>query len=488
MPDLPPNDTAWADREIGSPGVPPQAQKDAVPLAEGRLAAWSPVAQPAGAPIIRDREVNPTVSIGAQLALLVLLIAASAYLSSTETAITSVARGRLRFLINNHPNKKPGLTRLHHEPNDLITALLVMNNLVNVLASSVMTLLVVRLLPLRSAGVQALIATAVMTASLLVFGEITPKNFAKHNTERWTLFTINSVYTLTRLLHPVIIAFRGIAHGIGRLFGVDLSEQEPLQVSDEQIETLIDASQESGLLDEAGGEMIRRILDFDEMTAEQVMVPRTDVQAIEIHTPLSEALQLVTRDGHSRFPIYEDIPDKVTGTLHAKDLLASNCDDPHATLKQLQRPAYFVPTTQPINLLLREFQRQKVHMAVVIDEFGGMAGIVTLEDILEEIVGEIEDEYDQPTALIKRLSSDEALANGDTAVHDLNRTLDIELPDDEGVTINGLIQSRLGAMAKQGDQVRVGAVTLVVERASDREITSVRIKVDRIQSLEQPTA
>ena len=428
------------------------------------------------------------MSIGAQFALLVLLIALSAYLSSTETAITSVARGRLRYLINNHPRKKSGLTRLHDEPTDLITALLVMNNLVNVLASSLMTLLVVRLLPAQPPGIQAVIATAVMTTSLLVFGEITPKHFAKHNTERWTLSTINVIYPMTRLLHPLIVAFRAIAQAIGLLFGIDLSEKEPLQVSDEQIETLIDASQESGLLDEAGGEMIRRILDFDEMSAEQVMVPRIDVQAIEIHTPLSEALMMVARDGHSRFPIYEEIPDKVTGTLHAKDLLAANRDDPQATLKQLQRPAYFVPTTQPINLLLREFQRQKVHMAVVIDEFGGMAGIVTLEDILEEIVGEIEDEYDQPTALIKRLSSDEALANGDTAVHDLNRTLDIELPDDEGVTINGLIQSRLGAMAKQGDQVRVGTVTLVVERASDREITSVRIKVDRTEPQEQPTA
>ncbi len=419
------------------------------------------------------------MSLGAQLALLIVLIVLSAYFSSAETAITSLARGRLRFLINAHKKKSRGLSLLLEEPNDLITALLVMNNLTNVMASSLMTLIVVTVLPAIPSYQKGLIATGVMTVSLLVFSEITPKNFAKHNAERFTLATINQIYALTRLLRPIIFIFRGIARGIGRLFGVDLSEQEPLEVSDEQIETLIDASEERGLLDEADGEMIRRILSFDEMTAEQVMVPRTDVQAIEIGTPIDEARSTVARDGHSRFPVYEEVPDSVIGTLYAKDLLASDLTDPSITLRKLLRPAYYAPTTQPINILLREFQRQKVHMAVLIDEFGGMAGIVTLEDILEEIVGEIEDEYDRPTALVKRLSADEAVITGDTAVHDLNRTMDIDLPEDEGVTVNGLIQHRLGTMAKAGDQVEIALVTLRVERATDREITSVRVIVDR---------
>jgi len=211
------------------------------------------------------------VSLGAQLALLIVLIVLSAYFSSAETAITSLARGRLRFLINAHKKKSRGLSLLLEEPNDLITALLVMNNLTNVMASSLMTLIVVTVLPAIPSYQKGLIATGVMTVSLLVFSEITPKNFAKHNAERFTLATINQIYALTRLLRPIIFIFRGIARGIGRLFGVDLSEQEPLEVSDEQIETLIDASEERGLLDEADGEMIRRILSFDEMTAEQVM-------------------------------------------------------------------------------------------------------------------------------------------------------------------------------------------------------------------------
>jgi len=438
------------------------------------------------APIIRTREVSPTVSpLGAEIALLVFLVFCSAFFSSTETALTSLAQGRLRYLVNAHAKKRKPLTLLLEEPNDMITALLVLNNLVNVMASSLMTLIVVQQLKL-SPTLQGLIATAVMTVSLLIFGEITPKNFAKHNAERLTLATISQIYRMTQLMRPIIFVFRGIAFGIGRLFGVDLSEMEPIEVTDEEIETLIDASEESGLLDEADGDMIRRILDFDEMTAEQVMIPRQDVQTIEAETSVDEVRSIVSQDGHSRFPVFHEEADNIVGTLYAKDLLATDASDPNLTLRQLLRPAYYAPTTQPINLLLREFQRQKVHMAVVIDEFGGFAGIVTLEDILEEIVGEIEDEYDRPTSLlVRRLSKDEALIAGDTAIHDLNRAMEIELPEDEGVTVNGLIQHRLGTMAKAGERVEVGQVSLRVERATDREITSVRILVDRLMDAEE---
>ncbi len=425
------------------------------------------------------------MSIGAQIALLFFLIGCSAYFSSAETAITSLDEGRLRYLVNAHKKKRRGLSRLIDEPNDLITALLILNNLTNVAASSLMTLVAVQVLaqglPIYQAG---LIATGVMTVSLLIFGEITPKNFAKNNAERFTLATINQIYFFTRLLKPFIVIFRGIAHGIMRVFGEDLSKEEPLAVSDEQIETLIDASEESGLIDAEDGEMIRRILDFDEMTAEQVMVSRTDVQAIEVRTSPAKAREIVATDGHSRFPVYDRVPDNVVGTLYAKDLLAQ-VDTPRPTLHGLLRPVYYTPTTKPINVLLREFQKEQVHMAVVIDEYGGMAGIVTLEDIMEEIVGEIEDEYDRPTALIKRISSDEALVDGDTSVHELNRTMGLELPEDEGVTVSGLIIHRLEAMPKINDSVTVGPAFLAVEGATETEITSVRVVVDRTVESEE---
>ena len=416
------------------------------------------------------------MSLGAEIPLLVFLLVCSAFFSSAETAITSIGQGRLRFLINAHERKARSLTHLLEEPNDLITALLLLNNLVNVAASSLMTLIVLQVAPALPNYQTGLVATGVMTASLLIFGEITPKNFAKHNAERVTLATIGHIDTVARALRPLIGMFRGIAQGIARLFGHDLSRQEQLAVSDEQIETLLHAGEQSGLLDAQDGEMIRRILDFDEMLAEQLMVPRTDVQSIEVQTSPADARRLVARDGHSRFPVYEGVPDNVVGTLYAKDLLALP-EDNGTSLHSLLRPVYYAPRTKPVNQLLREFQRQRVHMAVVIDEYGGMAGIVTLEDILEEIVGEIEDEYDKPTALVKRVSSTEAVVEGDTPIHDLNRVMDLELPEDEGVTVSGLILSRLGSVPSPGERVSVGDVSLAVEGATEREITSVRISV-----------
>ncbi|MDD5263849.1 MAG: hemolysin family protein [Candidatus Bipolaricaulis sp.] len=422
--------------------------------------------------------------LAAEVTLLLVLVFLAAYSSVSETSITSLTHGRLKHLIHAHRRKRRALTHLLNEPNDLITAILVLNNLVGVSASTLMTLIVIQVLPAMSQTSQGLIATAVMTITLLVFGEITPKNVAKHNAERFALATINQIHALSIVLRPVVFLFRSIAKGIARVFGIDLSEKEPLGVSDEQIETLIDAGEESGMLAPAEGDMIRRILDFDEVTAEQVMVPRPDVESIAVDTPMAEVRALIAKDGHSRFPVYEEVPDNVIGTLYAKDLLDIEEANEEKTLRQLLRPVHFSTTTQPINLLLRELQRQKVHMSVVIDEFGGMAGIVTLEDILEEIVGEIEDEYDEPAPMLlaKRLSRDEALVSGDISIHDLNRAMDIELPEDEGVTVNGLVQHRLNALAKPGDAVTIGGVTLFVERASDREVTRARVVADRTYS------
>jgi putative hemolysin len=430
--------------------------------------------------------MSDTAFLAAEAALLLVLVFLSAYASSTETAITSLTHGRLKYLINTHRRKRRALTHLLNEPNDLITTLLVLNNLVNVSASTLMTLIVIQVLPSMSTTFQGLIATGVMTVSLLVLGEITPKNVAKHNAERFALATINQVHALATFLRPVVFFFRFVAKGIARIFGINLAEREPLGVSDEQIETLIDAGEESGMLAPAEGDMIRRILDFDEVTAEQVMVPRPDVESIAVDMPMAEVRALIAKDGHSRFPVYDGAPDNVVGTLYAKDLLRIEAGDPKTTLRGLLRPAQFVPTTQPINILLRELQRDKVHMAVVIDEFGGMAGIVTLEDILEEIVGEIEDEYDEPapTLLVKRVSRDEALVSGDMSIHDLNRAMDIDLPEDEGVTVNGLIQHRMSTLARPGDEVRANGVTLLVERASDREVTRARVVADRTYAAE----
>ncbi len=420
------------------------------------------------------------MSTGSQLLVLLVLLLLSAFFSGSETAVTSLHELRIRHMMERKPKKRRALQHLLDEPNDLITTLLIMNNLVNVGASALATLLFLRLLPADLPQyVSAMITTGVMTLALLMFGEITPKTLAKNRAE-WVAFAVvGPVWRLTRLLHPLVRGLRRLTQVFLRPFGEQMLEREEAAVSEDHLITLIEEGEERGTIAAHDGDMIRRVLALDETTAEEVMVPRTDMQAIEVNTALSDLAEFVVRDGHSRYPVYEENRDNVLGLLYVKDLFALMANGDEANLREILRPVYYTPTTKPNNVLLREFQRERVHMAVVVDEYGGVAGIVTLEDILEEIVGEIEDEYDTPRTrqLIRRLSPREAVVDGDAEVRMVNQTLGLDLSGEDVVTIAGLILEELGDIPDPGARIRLDRVLLTVEEASEREIISVRIAI-----------
>jgi len=359
--------------------------------------------------------------------------------------------------------------------------LVLCNNLVNVGASALATLLFLRLLPPEApAYVTGLVSTAVMTTALLLIGEVTPKTLAKNRPEAIGLRVVVPAWYLTRALFPVVRALRATSTGLVRPFGADLLVREGPPITRDQFLSLIEVAEERGAITAQFADMMRRILALDQTTADEVMVPRTEVKAIEVNTPLPEVIAFVVRDGHSRYPVYRERLDQVIGILHAKDLLAhARAGNPNVSLTSLLRPVIFVPTTKPVSALLREFQQERAHMAVVVDEYGGMAGIVTLEDVLEEIVGEIEDEYDRKRqrTLIRRLTPTEALVDGDTEVRRLNRTLGLNLPEEEAVTVAGLILEALGDIPEPGTKVRLGTVELTVEEATEREIQTVRVTI-----------
>jgi putative hemolysin len=409
------------------------------------------------------------------IVLLLLLVVLSAFFSASETALTSMGRARLEYLIKAHPRKGKALRALRDDPNTLITALLIANNFVNLLAASIATVLSIQLLRPYLTGAQAgLVATVLVTLYLLALGEITPKSLAKNHPERLTLAVIWPVYLLARLLRPLVHLFRGLAGALIKLLPRSFQGKEQPGVSEEQIKYLIEISRERGLLEKEDVEMIKRIFTYDDLAAEQVMVPRTEVKAIEINTPLEEAKEFMAKERHSRYPAYEGDRDNVVGFLYAKDLLQAREGQ---SLRELLRPPFYTSTTRPINELLRDFQRAHQHMAVVVDEFGGMAGIVTLEDILEEIVGEIEDEYDRPEQLIQRVAEREFLIDGDAEIDLINEKLGLELPLDEGVTISGLLLARFEDIPEEGEAVQIGRVKLTVEEASEREILKVRLEL-----------
>jgi len=422
------------------------------------------------------------VRIESQGLLLLVLLILSAFFSAAETALTSVSELRLRYLHKRAASAKRSraLEHLLKEPNDFLTCLVIFNNLVNVGASSLATLMFLRVLPGDLPDfAYGLISTFVLTVFLLVIGEITPKNLARNRPEAITLAVVVPVWSLTRTTLPVVRLFRKLAAKLVSPLGVEFFARERTPLTRDQFVAFIEAGEERGLLTREHGDMMRRILLLSEITAEDIMVPRTEVRAVEVTTPLAEAVRFVLADGHSRYPVFETTPDNVVGLLHAKDLIPYGECRVEVALKSLVRPVSFVPKTKPIGALLREFQAERAHMAVVVDEYGGMAGIVTLEDILEEIVGEIEDEYDRrrPRPLIRRIAANEALVDGDAEVRTVNRTLGLDLPEGEAVTLAGLVLHRLGDIPQRGTKVRIGQAEIAVERASEREILALRVTV-----------
>lgn len=463
------------------------------------------------------------------LTILAVLTVLSFCFSVSEMAIVSVSRLRLKSMMREHSHLSRALQALHDDPASLITAVAIVNNFVNLLASSIATMLTLHMLPGLSDSETALVATLFITIYLLIFGEITPKHLGKNNAERLTPIVVGPLYWLSVMLRPLTRGFHSIAQGILRIFPAHYRTREPVHVSEDQIKLLIEMSEERGMLQEEEGEMIRRIFAYDDLVARQVMVPRTHVVALEISTPLAEVRELIAREGHSRYPVYERSLDNIRGILHAKDLLRFGYAEKQkldeykkklqdelpqrqaatpeevkklaeekafyeaevrrlrallseARLQHIIRPAFFTTPNKPIRKLLRDFQRNKKHMAIVVDEYGGMMGIVTLEDILEEIVGEIRDEYDEPeekkaAMQVKQLSPLAYLVDGETPIDELNARLSLDLPLSEAVTVGGLLLHRLAEIPKVGTTLTVNGARLTVVEATEKEVRKVRVEV-----------
>ncbi len=407
--------------------------------------------------------------------MLLVLVGFSALLSASEIALTSMDKIRLGVLIRKFPRKAKALQVLMDDPNSLLITIAVANNFSNILGSSIATILSIQLLSNLGNAEAGLVATAFMTVYLLIFGEITPKHLGKNNPERLTLGVIALIVGMQRLLRPINVFFKATSNALLRVMPKELRETEGISVSEDQITMLLEVGEQRGLIDEEEVDMIRRIFAFDDLVARQIMVARTEVVLLDVNTTWEVIRQVVREEEHSRYPIFEEEPDNVIGILHVKDLL--NCEPEGVDLRALMRPAHFIPESKPINDLLRDFQQLKQQMAIIVDEYGGMSGIITIEDILEEIVGEIHDEYDTPEDEITDLGGGVYLVEGGTEIDRLNESLSIHLPTEEGTTISGLILNRLEEIPKVGETLTVDGAHLYVEDASEKEIHTIRLKI-----------
>ncbi len=417
------------------------------------------------------------VSLG-QLLLLVGLLLLSGLMSGSETALTAIGSWKVRQLREEGHDPSGAFALLEKNPTRFITTLLIGNNLVNIAATALVTQIVLQLS--RSYGFAESLAvgyaTGIMTLLVLVFGEITPKSIAVHNAEPFSRLVIRPVYLLSVVLYPIGLFFTWIASRVLRLFRLEPSIS-PL-ITQAELRLMLRSAEASGVLELQEQEMIRSVIDLEERVVREVMTPRVDMVAVDEGASLEELLRLTTENGHSRLPVYRETIDDIRGVVYARDLLPY-LGRPEALsetrVSDLMIQPQYVPETLSVMNLLRDMRLRKNHLAVVVDEFGGTSGLVTLEDIIEEITGEIYDETDtEEEEDIRVLGEDDYRIQGAAHLEQVAGELDLAFRDDgEYDTLAGFLISEFGYIPSVGESFDYQGVRFTVEEADERRIIGV---------------
>ena len=414
------------------------------------------------------------MSQGELLSLLgiVVLLAIAAVLAAAEVGITRVSRVRALTLSEEGRKGATYLLRIAENPARYLNVVLLLILICHVTATTLATAIAIR----RGENLGEIIATVVMTIVIFVFAEVSPKTFAVQHTDRVALFLAPLVHALGHLplLHPLARALISIANVVIPGRGL---KQGPF-VTEEELRQMAEVAVEEQQIEEEEKEMIHSIFEFGDTVVREVMLPRPDMIAVEAGTKLRQALTLMLKHGFSRMPVFEESTDNIVGLVYAKDVmkrLHNGRARKEPTVKDIVRPAVFVPESKKIAELLREMQQRKTHMAIVVDEFGDVAGLVTLEDLLEEIVGEIADEYDRGEPLVEPVDDNTLRVNARLPIDELNELVGVELPDEEWDTVGGLLAGLLGRVPSRGDEVSVRGVTFRAEKVQGRRIAKVLV-------------
>ena len=396
----------------------------------------------------------------------------AAFAAAAETSLTSVSRIRMRSLAEDGNKRARTVTRLHADPNGYLSTILSLNTVAVIVVSTATALLIGSYL--RS--IPQAVATIVLSIVVLIFCEIAPKSLALRFNERFALVLARPVQLLTQLLRPLVGGLSAMSRLIVRAATRGHTVRGPF-VTEEELKLLLYVGEQEGIVEQEEREMIHGILEMTDKTVREVMVPRVDVTAAESTDSIADVIRMIIEYGYSRIPIYEDNVDNIVGVVYAKDLLRHGVvgDDPRS-LKEVAREPYYTPEAKHVGELLREMKERKVHIAVVVDEHGGTAGIVTFEDLIEEIVGPIRDEYDMREIEELQIVSDhEVVVSARFPVDDLKEALDLDVPEVEADTVGGLVYERLQEIPKVGATIQLGTATLTVEAVRRQAIQTVRI-------------
>jgi len=421
-----------------------------------------------------------------EIAALVVLVCSSAFFSASETALVAVSRLRARALVERKVHGAGDVLKLVDDKNHMLSSILIGNTIALLAADSLATAILIDL------GVPepAVWSTVIMTVVLLLFGEIIPKTVASSAGERYLLILSRPMRVANAILTPVTNVFIFIANLLLRAVGVKHSQH--MYVTEEDIRALVNVGAEQRVIEEEEREMIHSVIEFGDTIVREIMTPRPEIVAVSSNDSPRRALDVVIAEGYSKLPVYQESKDDIVGVVHDRELLIAlaNGTLSQTSLRALMRPVQHVPETKKLAELLREMQRDKFSMAIVVDEYGGTAGLVTMEDLLEEIVGEIRDEHDMDEQEpIHVVSDNEAVVEAGTNIDDVNDTLGTHIPTEDFETIGGYIVGLFGRLPKEGEEIEADRRTrLKVERTRGRRILLVRVFTSPPSEEEQETA
>ena len=418
-----------------------------------------------------------------QIVILFVLLTASAFFSGSEVALFTLEKRKIKDQFKDHHLLLNYVSLLLDRPRKLLVTILVGNTVANVAASIVAVTLAINLAPILgiSKGLVVSIQIIVLTILILLFCELLPKVFASRNPLLFTKLTVIPMYWINVVIYPVSETLSEFIKLATSRIKIDKTKNV---LTKQEISDLTDIGQEKGTLEEEEQELIKSIVSFRQILAGEIMTPRVDIKAVSKNATLEEIIEIINETGHSRFPLYDADLDEIIGILYAKDilpLLKSERSNNALQLSTLARKSMFVPKVKRVDDLLREFQSNKMHIAIVVDEFGGTAGLITLEDIIEEVVGEIWDEYDREEDTIQVISDDKYLVLGKTPINEINNIIGVQIINEEAdfETVGGFVFKTAGFIPKEGYNFINENYRFIVKEVVRKRIKKVLIEKEK---------
>ena len=410
------------------------------------------------------------MGLGVEILILIILLILSGFFSGSEVALVSLTKHKAEYMLKKKKSGAIFVKRLKDDPQRMLATILIGNNFVNVAASAWATSIMIGIFKIYAVG----IATGIMTLLILVFGEITPKSIAARNNEAISQIVSAPIWYLSIILAPVLDVLDKFLNKFIKSIGIKTQEKA---ITEEEIISMIKVAEESGSIKEIEEKMIKSIFEFDDINVSEIATPRRDMVMLESKTKIKDTFKVFLRKNHTRMPIYEKHKENIVGITHVKDITKNmQGKEKNVSVSKIMYKPYFVPEVKKISDLLRHFQKRKEHMAIVVDEHGSITGLVTLEDVLEEIVGEIMDETDIIAPNIKKVGKGAWSVNGKADIDEVNEKLNMNLKGRGYDTFSGFILNYTGKIPKENDEIIYKKFRLNVEEIKNNRISRVRVE------------